>query len=407
MAAFHFGHTRPDAIARQPTPHEHDEAVQPRDAVAAVGERLDVELELLILGDGRRHAGEPSGAAVRSGAAGGRDAGALPLYISGATTTRRSRGPSNSQKKIPCHVPSASRPDSRGTSTCGPINPARTWDGAFSSPSSMCCHPHPSSTRRSSARSKSRATAGSACSLIVTPAVVWGTKTSAAEAPSAAVSVSWTRSVMSTSWVLRSVRTRISGTGSECAAGSRGRRRLGPGADLRAREGLLREQDVRLGRPLDEPEQVAHAGDLLALLLEEPVQELLADELALVAREPCQLGDLRGDLPLLLERERDGRDRIGEVGAGSGDAGHRHVLAGVEEVLDDHHGVVSLLERLAVEARRQLGQRLGVVVDRDGDVLLRGSELAADLLVQRVGEAAHGRQSTARVALYVHPCCIC
>src|SRR5215208_8046313 len=55
MAAFHLGHPRPDAIARQPTPHEHDVAVQPRDAVAAVGERLDVELELLISLDGRGH----------------------------------------------------------------------------------------------------------------------------------------------------------------------------------------------------------------------------------------------------------------------------------------------------------------------------------------------------------------
>ena len=43
------------------------------------------------------------------------------------------------------------------------------WVGAFSSPSSMCCHGQSSETIRSSAASKSRATAGSACSLIVTP----------------------------------------------------------------------------------------------------------------------------------------------------------------------------------------------------------------------------------------------
>ena len=47
--------------------------------------------------------------------------------------------------------------------------------GAFSSPSSMCCQGQSSDTIRSSATSKSRATAGSACSLIVTPAVVCGT----------------------------------------------------------------------------------------------------------------------------------------------------------------------------------------------------------------------------------------
>ena len=55
------------------------------------------------------------------------------------------------------------------------MNAARMWVGAFSSPSSMCCQPQSSGTIRSSAISKSRATIGSACSLIVTPAVVCGT----------------------------------------------------------------------------------------------------------------------------------------------------------------------------------------------------------------------------------------
>ena len=48
------------------------------------------------------------------------------------------------------------------------------WVGAFSSPSSTCSQGQSSETIRSSAVSKSRATAGSACSLIVTPAVVCG-----------------------------------------------------------------------------------------------------------------------------------------------------------------------------------------------------------------------------------------
>jgi len=48
---------------------------------------------------------------------------------------------------------------------------------------------------------------------------------------------------------------------------------------------------------------------------------------------------------------------------------------------DEHHRVVSLLDRLAVEVRCELRQRLGVVVDRDRDVLLRRGELVADLLV--------------------------
>ena len=40
----------------KPAPHEDDEAVEPRDPVAAVRERVDVELELLSLCDGRGHA---------------------------------------------------------------------------------------------------------------------------------------------------------------------------------------------------------------------------------------------------------------------------------------------------------------------------------------------------------------
>jgi len=42
---------------------------------------------------------------------------------------------------------------------------------------------------------------------------------------------------------------------------------------------------------------------------------------------------------------------------------------------------VALLERLAIEEAGELGQREVVVVDRDRDVLLRGAELAADLIV--------------------------
>ena len=52
------------------------------------------------------------------------------------------------------------------------MNDARMCVGAFSSPSSTCCHDQSAGTMRSSAVSKSRATIGSACSLIVTPAVV-------------------------------------------------------------------------------------------------------------------------------------------------------------------------------------------------------------------------------------------
>ena len=59
---------------------------------------------------------------------------------------------------------------------------------------------------------------------------------------------------------------------------------------------------------------------------------------------------------------------------------------GVEQILGDHHRVVALLDRLAVEERGEAGQRLGVVVDGDRNVLLVGGELVRHLSVQRVPE---------------------
>src|SRR5437660_754897 len=112
---------------------------------------------------------------------------------------------------MPCHVPSASLPSSTGTRICGLISDARMCEGAFGpSGSSTCFHSQPSSTTFSSADSRSCATAGSAPSLIVTPAVVCGTYTSAAAAPLAGASASCTSLVMSTSCVPRSVLRRIS-----------------------------------------------------------------------------------------------------------------------------------------------------------------------------------------------------
>ena len=109
---------------------EDDEAVQARDAVPAVGERVDAELELLVLPDGGGH--------VASVPAAGLD--------EAGDRTLRVRGPSNSQKKMPWQVPRASLPSFSGTSTCGPTSGARTWDGAFGPSASTCCHAQPSST---------------------------------------------------------------------------------------------------------------------------------------------------------------------------------------------------------------------------------------------------------------------
>ena len=60
VAPLHLRHAREHGVAGQPAAHEDDEPVQPRDAVAAVGERVDAELELLPLGDGNGHGDEPS-----------------------------------------------------------------------------------------------------------------------------------------------------------------------------------------------------------------------------------------------------------------------------------------------------------------------------------------------------------
>ena len=46
--ALHLRHPGPDPVARQPSADEDDEPVQPGDAVPAVGERVDLELDLLV-----------------------------------------------------------------------------------------------------------------------------------------------------------------------------------------------------------------------------------------------------------------------------------------------------------------------------------------------------------------------
>ena len=55
MVALHLRHARAHAIAGKPATHEHDVAVQPRDAVAAVRKRLDVELDDVVTLDGSGH----------------------------------------------------------------------------------------------------------------------------------------------------------------------------------------------------------------------------------------------------------------------------------------------------------------------------------------------------------------
>jgi ornithine carbamoyltransferase len=173
---------------------------------------------------------------------------------------------------------------------------------------------------------------------------------------------------------------------------ARGRRRSGFERVLsagRAAQVLLDREQVLLSS-LDDREELRHRRHLFTLLLEKPVQELLTDELPFLARELHEVDDLLGDPLLLREREGHGSDDIRECGLGGVDARRDDVVIGVEEVLHHHHRVVPFLHGLAVEVRCELREVLGVVVDRDGDVLLRRGELVPDLAVQGVCERRHG-----------------
>src|SRR5574338_200464 len=103
---------------------------------------------------------------------------------------------------------------------------------------------------------------------------------------------------MSTSWLWRSVLSVNVFTPDEAleraARGGRGRR-----VDSLVSHGLPGEEvldahDVAL-RARHDVEERRHGRDLLALLLEEPVHELLGDEVSLLPRGDRELLDLAGD----------------------------------------------------------------------------------------------------------------
>src|SRR5581483_1203480 len=86
VAALDLGDPRADTVARQPAADEDDIAVDPRDAVTAVGERLDVELELLVLRHRRGH--RASLATAGRNTDGADTAGARPRYGSDTASSR-------------------------------------------------------------------------------------------------------------------------------------------------------------------------------------------------------------------------------------------------------------------------------------------------------------------------------
>lgn len=107
----------------------------------------------------------------------------------------------------------------------------------------------------------------------------------------------------------------------------------------------------------------AHDRGLVDLLFEEPLHELLTQEVSLVARGLRQVDDLIGDGLLLRERVLDRCPVVGERVLGLFDAGELHGDVAVEEVLHDHHGVVEHFYGLIVEVLGQL-REVFVVVDR-------------------------------------------
>jgi hypothetical protein len=68
-------------------------------------------------------------------------------------------------------------------------------------------------------------------------------------------------------------------------------------------------------------EQVAHRGDLLDLLLDEPLHELLGGEVGLLAGDAQQRVDLLGDPLLLVQGERDRATTSSNAGTGASTPG--------------------------------------------------------------------------------------
>ena len=171
-----LGDAGADTIAGQPAADEDDEAVVTRDAVAAVGERVDAELELLPF---------ETGAAIAAPyVPPRRDAGARTIR----TTTRGPRrgrtgraARRTRRRRCPGRCRGRARRRAAGSAPATPRAPSGRGKAPFGPSLSSWRQDQPSSTIRSSAPSTSVSSSGSMCSLIVTPAVVCGTYTSTAE----------------------------------------------------------------------------------------------------------------------------------------------------------------------------------------------------------------------------------
>src|SRR2546428_6952615 len=94
--------------------------------------------------------------------------------------------------------------------------------------------------------------------------------------------------------------------------------------------------------------------------------------------------DLPGDLLLPVQRELHRLFGGGECALRRGHRGDDDCSAGVDEVLDEAHGVVALFCRLAGEMLGKPRQALDLKMGSDRDVLKRRTKLTANLRVKRV-----------------------
>ncbi len=124
-------------------------------------------------------------------------------------------------------------------------------------------------------------------------------------------------------------------------------------------------------------------GDLFDLFFEEPLHELLAEVIALVAGDGGQSADLLGHGALQVECQHQRVAGRLECVAHGVDTGHLDRDVAVEQVLHQHHGVIAFLDRLAVKVLGQLRQVGAVEIHGDREVLLRRAEFAANLVVEQ------------------------
>jgi len=74
---------------------------------------------------------------------------------------------------------------------------------------------------------------------------------------------------------------------------------------------------------------------------------------------------------LLIEGKLNRCHVVGKLRLRSGDLAETDRGLGIEEVLEHHHRVVALLDRLVVEETSEPGERLALVVSRHGHILVR------------------------------------